>query len=402
VLIASFLVGTTVNGIRLSYGVFFKSLESEFELSRATTSGVLSVFMLLSGFFGFLGGWILDRYGPRTLIFIIGLGSGLSLFLTASTTAPWQLFVSYSLLLSLGTGAAYVVLASTASRWFERKRGLALAIVAAASGMGMVTISPLAAYLISSYDWRTSYIVLGLLAWLIVLPLSVLFKSDPGQVGALADGVPLVAGEIEIQAKASSRPLGGFSLGEASATRSFWLLLSAWLLFSSSQFLILTHVVPDAIDKGISAVAAAVIISIIGVTSIPSMLIGGRISDAVGRKVPVVICMIVHAAAMAGLIWADELWAFYLFAVIYGLARGGIIPPLSAMVGDIFGLHSIGVILGILNISWQIGAAIGPFVGGFIFDLSNSYAIAFSLGVLSLLVAALLVALVKPENQPVH
>ena len=137
VVIACLLINTIIQGTRYSFGVFFKSIEGEFELTRTLTSGVFSVYMVLYSAIAILGGWALDRYGPKVVVFLMGIFVGLSLILTGRTGSAWQLFITYSLLLAIGTGAVYTVLMATTARWFEQKRGLALGITS--SGVGVVT-----------------------------------------------------------------------------------------------------------------------------------------------------------------------------------------------------------------------------------------------------------------------
>ncbi len=119
VVVAIFISSLIMKGIDSSFGVFFTSLESTFGLSRATTSAVLSGRMAFSCLSAVLGGWAIDRYDPRVVFSIMGLFIGISLILTSQTVAAWQLFVTYSLLLSIGIGAYYVVTTSTILRWFD-------------------------------------------------------------------------------------------------------------------------------------------------------------------------------------------------------------------------------------------------------------------------------------------
>ena len=130
-------------GIRLSFGVFFKSIEIEFSLTRAETAGIFSSYMVLCSISSVLGGLVLDRYGPRLVSISIGFFTGASLLLTSRVSSPWQLFISYSLLLSLGTGAVFAVVTSTVSRWFVKNRGFALGIAQSGGPLGAVAIAPL-------------------------------------------------------------------------------------------------------------------------------------------------------------------------------------------------------------------------------------------------------------------
>lgn len=397
VVIASFVINAIVFGTRYSFGVFFKSLESQFDLTRAATSGIFSVYMVLSCAFAMLGGWALDKYGPRIITAAMGLFAGLSLLLTSQVNSPWQLFISYSLLLAIGTGALYTVVMATISRWFDKKRGLALGIAGSGVGLGTVVMAPFATYLISNFDWRIAFIVIGLIAGLVTSLLSLLLRKEPKEIGLLPDGVKPDSGKTGVEVKKDSTPPVSFSLVQASRTRNFWLFWAIWLLWALGLHLVLTHIVPHATDMGISATDAALVLSLIGGISIPGRLTMGMVSDRIGRKVSAVICALLQAGALVLLIWSQDLWLFYVFAAAYGFGYGGLDPPTLALIGDVFGLRSLGVIMGALVVGWGIGAAIGPAVGGLIFDVTKSYFMAFIIGALAMLVAALFVALIKQE-----
>lgn len=398
VVAAGLIIGLIAFGIRYSFGVFFKSIETEFDLTRAATSGIFSAYMVLSGIFSILGGWALDRYGPRTVTFVMGLFTGLSLLLTSQASASWQLFISYSLLFSLGTGAIFTVVNSTVSRWFDKRRGFAVGIASSGGGAGVVVMAPFATYLISNFDWRTAFIVLGLIAWLVVASLSTLLRKDPGDIGLLPDGVKPEAAKIKLQNNETSTQLTGLSLLEASKTGNFWFLGLIWLLLSLSVHLILTHTVPHAIDLGISPIDASVILSLIGAAAFAGRIVAGRVSDNIGRKAPAITCALLQVGALIWLIWVQDLWMFYLFAVVFGFSWGGVGIQVTVLVSDIFGMRSIGAIMGVIVVGWTIGGAIGPTVGGVVFDVSGNYSTAFAIGAVSMLIASLFAALIR-ENQ---
>jgi len=397
VITAYLVIGTIAFGTRQSFGVFFKSIEGEFDLSRAATSGIFSVYMVFGCTFTFLGGWALDRYGPRVVTFLMGLFVGLSLLLTSQVNSLWQLFITYSLLLAIGTSAVYPTMMATTARWFDKKRGLAIGIAGIGVGLGPVVMAPFATYLIANFDWRMAYIVMGLIAGLVVTSLSMLLKKDPGEIGASPDGVRPVSSERLVQDKKSDAQPASFSLLEAFRTTSFWFLGIAWLSIAFCFYLVSTHIVPRATDVGISAADAAVVLALTGGSGILGRLIMGFLSDRIGRKAIAIICALLQAAAMAWLAWSQELWMFYLFAVVFGFGFGGIDAIITALIGDIFGMHSIGAIMGVLAIGWGIGAAVGPIVGGLIFDITKSYFMAFLIGALVMLVTSLSVALIRRE-----
>lgn len=399
--VAFLIIGTTLWGIRFSFGVFFKSIESEFNLTRTATSAIFSAHMVLGGIFSILGGWAFDRYGPRIITLLMGLFTGFSLVLASQTNSLWQLFITYSLLLSLGISASYVVVASTVSRWFDKRRGLALGIATSGAGLGTVVMAPFATYLISHFTWRMAFLIIGVIVWLIVIPLSRLLKKDPYEIGTLPDGANSVSKDVHLQKlknEEDSIPPATLSLLQIFKTRSFWLLLFIWLFYSSSLFLVLTHLVPHATDIGFSAGEAAAVLSLLGGTATAGGVLVGAVSDRIGRKLTAVICALLQAGAIIWLIWAQDLWMLYLFASVYGFAYGGLGPSTTALIGDTLGLRQIGAILGVLGVGWGIGAAIGPAIGGLIFDVSGSYSMAFLIGALVMSAVALLVAPIRRET----
>jgi MFS family permease len=306
------------------------------------------------------------------------------------------LFITYSLLLAMGTSLIYVGVMSTVSQWFDRKRGLAMGIASSGAGLGPLVLAPLATYLISNFDWRTAFLVIGMAAWAIVMPLSRLLRRDPFEIGARPDGVKTNLGEVRVAQVAL--PQSGLSLQQAFRTRSFWLVTFIFLLFASSLFLVLTHLVPHATDIGFSAAEAATILSLAGMAAIAGRAPLGIVSDQIGRKAAAVICTLLHAGAMVWMLWAQDLWSLYLFALAFGLAWGGMGPTMAALISNTFGLGKLGVIMGALEVGFGIGAAIGPVIGGRIFDVSHSYFSAFLYGAAVMLLATLLIVLIRPET----
>lgn len=388
--------GFIMMGVNSSFGVFFKSLEETFSLTRAATSSVLSVRMIFSGLAAFLAGWAIDRYGPRKVFSIMGFFIGLSLILTGLTTAAWQLFITYGLLISVGTGAVYVVTTATILRWFNRKRGLAIGIAGIGGGFGTAVLSPLSAILINSLGWRNTIMLLGGLAWLVMLPVALLFKKDPREIGALPDGE--APGYQPAGAEMETAPSPRRPLSRVFRSQSFWAILFIWLTMAFSSFFIMTHIVPHAIDMGFSSIQAATILSVGGIALIVGRLFAGIISDRVSAKWVAVVSSLIQSAAILGLIWGKELWMLYLFGLVHGLTFGSFGTSITVLIGRTFSLDNIGKILGILEIGIFIGGAIGPYLGGLIFDATGSYATAFLIMAGAVLLRVLLVTLVKTDS----
>ena len=399
VIVAVFLVIQAVlMGIASSFTVFFKSIEAEFELTRTVTSAISSVSMILIPISGFFGGWALDKYGPKVVLLCMGLLTGLSLVLTSRTVAAWQVFLTYSVLLAIGMGPVYVVATSTVSRWFNKKRGLAVGIAGSGEGLGTITMAPLSNFLISKFNWKTAYLIIGLITWAVVIPLSRFLKKEPGEIGALPDGVKVEKDDIASMKQVAQTQESGMTLVETLKTRGFWAVAGIWFFFSFCMSLLFTHIVPHVTDIGMTATEGAIIISIMGAARVAGMIGLGIVADRMGRKKVAIVSTLVMAGAMLWLVWMQELWIFYLFAVLYGLGNGGLFSGVTSLLGDTFGLERLGSILGLLEVGWGIGAGIGPLIGGFIYDTSSSYSLAFILGAGSMAAITFLVVMLQPAS----
>ncbi len=271
------LLGTCF-GISYSFSVYFFSLQSEFSWNRAATSGAFSLYLLLVGFFSIVCGRAVDRYGPKPIVLIMGLISGISLILTATVQTLWQFYFTYSVLLAAGTGGMYIIIMSTASRWFYRKRAFAMGILGAGASMGAVVMAPVSAWLISAYQWRTAYVLTGILAWVLIIPGALALKQDPSEIGAGLDGNPC----FPVKPAADIKKVAAFSIAGAIKSSNFWHLSQVWFWFSFCLYMVITHIVPRAQDSGLKPMQAATLISILTAVSVVSRLAGGMLADRVG------------------------------------------------------------------------------------------------------------------------
>jgi MFS family permease len=394
IVFACFGINAIVHGIRYSFGVFFKSLSGEFDLSRAGTSGISAVYWVLCAIFALLGGWLLDKYGPRKIVMLMGIVTGISLVATSQANTAWQLYLSYSLLLSGGTGAVYSVIMTTTQRWFYKKRGTAVGIVSSGVGIGTIIMTPLSAYLIDTFDWRMTYLMIGLVLGVIFVLLSIPLKRDPAEMGMLPDGAKQNSVETK-KNTVNDSAVASLSLSQALRTMDFWMIAVIWFLWAFSLLLVLTHLVPHLTDIGIPATTAAVISGLIGIVSIAGRLGAGWLSDKLDRKVVTIISILLQAGSLFLLAWSGQLWMFYLFAVIYAIGYGGLDPATLALVGDIFGTRELGKILGSLLVFWPLGAGVGSVVGGLLYDATGSYFSAFLLTASFMVLAGICALLTK-------
>ncbi|MFC2021746.1 MFS transporter [Chloroflexota bacterium] len=392
VLTASFIL-VIMGGILNSFGVFLKPLSFEFGWTRAMTSGAYSMGLFVMGLLYMVTGRLSDRFGPRIVMTVCGLLLGLGCLLMSRISALWQLYLFWGVIIAVSQSGGFVPMASTVARWFVRRRGMMVGIVTAGVGAGGIVIPLVASWLISSYDWRTSFTVLGIIALVLLILAAQFLKRDPSAIGQLPDG--------NSEAKQEDLPseAWGFSLQEAVHTRQFWMLFALLFCFGFGVMAIMTHIVPHATDIGISTIIAASILATIGGLSIVGRIGIGSVSDKIGVRLSLVIGFSIVSVALLWLQLARELWMLYLFAIVFGFGTGGIAALESPLTAELFGLRAHGAVLGATVFGATIGAAIGSFLTGYMFDITNSYYSAFWVSAVISIIATVVASLLKPTHR---
>ncbi|WP_309493347.1 MFS transporter [Candidatus Hecatella orcuttiae] len=389
------LAVTLVYGVFFAFGVFFTPLRSEFGWSNAETSAAFSVHAGAYVASAMLMGKLTDAYGPKLPLGVGGLLMGLGLVLSSLTANLLQFYFFYGLVTSLGVGAVFIPTHSTVVRWFVKRRGAALSVVTVGAGLGAILIPPAVERLIALYGWREAFVVCGVLVWSLMLVGIVLIKNPSREALEAHGELSEEAGNIR-----EASPPESLSLGAALRTKAFWLILSTYLLFFTSTFIPLVHVVPFAIASGIQPLTAAGALSVFGVSSIFGRLTIGPLSDRIGRVRALVICLALLTGSIISLVGVKNAFALYLSAAVFGYAFGGFIPQMPAIIGDFFGSKSIGVVYGVFEgLAYGIGIGIGPVLGGYLIDVTGGYREAFLAGGLITFSALLSIALTRPPRK---
>ncbi|MBA7672941.1 L-lactate transporter [subsurface metagenome] len=397
VVAAAFLITAITCGAFYSYGVFFMPVLTEFGSTRGLISGVSSVAGFTYAATIPLAGLLADRYGFRLIMAITAGLLGLGFLLSSQVQAVWQLYLFAGLFTGCGSSIAIALPLSMVSQWFTRRQGLALGIASAGIGFGTALVPVLAACLISDYGWRVAYAIVGSLVCLICIPLSLITMRKPQD-----SYVQAYEGEKTTGADAHRQGDGnpGSSLLEAVRTAPFWFLFAVYALCILGLAAIMIHVVPYALDMGLPAVTAAGLLTVIGVCSIIGRLASGAASDKVGTKPVLAACLAAQGIMMLWLMNAGDLWSLYLFAVFFGISYGGCIPLIPKMTSQLFGSRSIGAIFGGISVADGVGFMIGPFLAGYVFDITGSYHISFLGFGAGVLAAVILSLFLRPPRKP--
>jgi len=392
VVAAAFVVLFTAYGAQYCFGVFFAALLDEFHWSRASLSGVFSLYAFFYCVFGFAAGRLSDALGPRWVIAGGGLVLGGAMAAMALVHELWQPYLLYGLVAALGMGTAYVPCNSTVVKWFAAKRGLAMGLANTGAGAGTLVLPPLAQWVVTGLGWRGAYVVFGLAVVLVINAVAPLMRRDPESMGLHPDG--------GAPAPPSAARDGGHELplGAAMRTGAFWLLAAAFTATWMPVFIPLVHLVPFARDLGHSAETGAWLVSTLGAGAVIGRLVMGPVSDRIGRRPALVTAMALQAIAFLGLAAAQGLGPLVATVFVYGYSYGTISTLFGAIIGDFFGPAQAGSLVGFLFMLSGSMAAWGPLAAGAIYDATGGYGLIFRLAAGTNVLAAVLLTLARPPH----
>ena len=356
-----------VYGTQNSFGVFFKPMIKDFGWSRAETAGPFALQFLVGGIGSIVAGSLSDRFGPRKVVAIGGLILSGGYLLTATIHSLWQLYLYYGIVAAAGTSAMYVPVVSLIARWFAKRRGLVSGIGISGIGFGIGVVPLVASNIIAATDWRSAMLFVGLISLLIVV-IAQFLKNAP------QDSVSSEKSQSQNAGRVYSRD---FTFRRAAATPQFWMVFASWICYGYFAQLTLVHIVPYATDIGMTAVAAATVLTVIGLVGTPSRILLGLIGDRLGNRTTIFAGFAILAVAYVGLTASDSVITLYLFAAVFGALSGfGIL--IVPTIAEIYGFRDLGAISGVIVSGYNLGGAISPPLAGAIFDKTQSYEWAFA------------------------
>jgi MFS family permease len=396
VVLALFVVTFGISTPLAAYGVFLPILAEQFAWSRGAIATALSINLLVGGVAGFAIGALADRHGPRAMLMVTVALAGAAFALVSTVEALWQLYLFVGVLGGVGMSSFYLLSAATVTHWFEARRGLALALVLVGFSLGYISAGPLAAALITAVGWRIAYALLGVGSGLMTLLAAVTVRLPRP-----AEAAPL-APPHGVRRRGPPAAIEGVTLREALADPRQWLINVAWFLLGGLALMISVHVVPFARDQGISLAAASLALSAYGVGSVSGRLLSGAVSDRLGAHTTLRIGFALQIVALAALLWLPSQELLMLGLGLFGAGFAAADTMITRIIPDVFGLRAIGGIMGILNLGWRTGAALGPAAAGFVYDVTGSYTVPFGAAPLAVLVSWALFTLGTRSRRPAH
>lgn len=379
----------TAQGTRIAFGAFIPAWEEDLHISRGTVSLVSMASFLVYGLTQPLVGYLAGRFGARTVLASGVFLAGLGLAASSQAGSVGGLFGLYGVLASLGFSAASGVTAGlVVSQWFTARRGVAFAFVESGFGIGQFIFVPLSLLLIDLYGWRTTLVVEGLLLLVLVGPLvAIMLRSTPQDMGKEPYGGPEEAAPDRTPAKQ------GNSISQVLRSRLLWGLVTPFFVCGvTTTGLIDTHLIPLAHDHGASTALAGTAVSLLAAANITGILASGPLSDRYNCGRILAVIYGVRAITLLLLVLAPYGALLIVFAIVFGLVDFASVTPTHLIATQHFPAASLGLVFGLLSMGHQVGSALGSYLPGLLYDLTDSYTPTL-IGCSAALVAAMLVCL---------
>jgi MFS family permease len=418
VLVSGILNGFGAGVHFYGFSVFFNPMREEFGWTRAQMAGVFSLARLEGGIEGPFAGWLVDNVGPRKM-FIIALvivGAGYIAFCLINSLL--MLYLIFGLLISVGYNTGFYRASNTiVANWFIKKRTRALSYLALGAGIGGAVVVPALGWLIGFAGWRWAAVIIGLLMWVVGIPLAATLRHRPEEMGLRPDGEPVEeAREKETDGQPTSASLASsaatpmararvseevnFTARQALKTSTFWMLALAMVFRSTILSSIVVHQIPHLEDIGIPRHTAEAMLGLMVLMSIPGRLVFGWLGDIVSKQYLMVLVCVLQGIGVFILASASSLGWVFVFLVLYALGYGGAIPLMPAFRGELFGRKAFATIGGIMTPLTTLSAVAGPIFAGYLYDVTDSYRIAFYTFAIMVLLSGVTFFLVRPPKPP--
>lgn len=397
----TFLGLFAIFGVRASFGAYVIPWEEEFAISRTTVTFISMLSLITYATFQPIAGKLGDKYGARVVLAVSLLLSGVALILASMAGQLWQVAVLYGVVASIGmAGSSNVTASAIVAHWFVDKRGLAMGLVLSGMAAGQLVITPVSLFLIAQYDWRLCMLVFSVIIALIILPICYLFvRSKPADMGLRPYGVTeeVAAGQAAVSPE---KKINGDSIFAVMKERTFWLLAIPYFICGFTDVgLIGTHFIPFAAGKDFSVVIIGTVMAIIASFNIVGTIGTGYLSDKLDSGKLLAMIYWTRGVMFILVLTAENPVLLYVFAVLYGATEMASIAPTSTMCAHLFKQYSIGAVFGFVSVSHQLGAALGSFVPGVLYDLTGSYTMVFVISIVLLAGSGLVVRQVSDKEK---
>ena len=389
--------------VSFGFGFLINPLSDEFGWTVTQIAIISSFIRLEGGFLDPIGGFIIDRWGPKKIIiggqFLIGLG----LILTSQVTELWQFYAAVMLTNAGSAVGSFFACRALVVRWFVRSRGRAMGFMTPAASAGQLLL-PLVAFFITRLGWSDALLVLGLTIWAICVPLSFLVRDDPYTYGLLPDGdAPVETGTESGQTGETSPPLRiteqGMRWQDALRVHAFWMLGIATAIWSLYHGIVRLFLIPHMEGLGYTREEAGTFMLIFFLISIPGRVAAGWLADHVSSKKLLTAVLISQSLGLLALAFSSSWIHLFLYALGYEWAVGGWLALQGIIIAQYFGVSNYATIIGLMMTMGVLGGFMGPVIGARLYDYTGSYEAAFLLAAALGIVALPFILSLRSNNE---
>jgi len=384
------LLGCVAIGAMFSLPVFLLPVSRDTGWSVTGVSSAMTIGFVAMALASMVWGTLSDRWGPRVIVLIGSAVLAAALALASRATSLIEFQLVFGLAVGGAAAAIFAPMMACVTGWFDTHRSLAVSLVSAGMGMAPMTMSPLAAWLISIYDWRTSLLIIAALAAAVMIPVALLVRRPPALTSQNAAASP--GGERH----------SAMSVGQAMRSPQFIILLLTNFFCCATHSGPIFHTVSYAISCGIPVIAAVSIYSVEGLAGMGGRIAFGLLGDRFGAKHVLVTGLLLQAFAVLAYVFVSQLGAFYVVATLVGFIYAGVMPLYAVLARENFPLRMMGTVIGGTAMAGSLGMATGPLTGGLIYDSFASYTWLY-VGAWGIGLGAFLISLTFkpfPKNQP--
>ncbi len=374
------LLGCVAIGAMFSLPVFLRPISEDTGWSVTGVSSAMTVGFLSMAVASIAWGSLSDRLGARLIVLIGSVILAGSLFLASRATSLIEFQIVFGLLVGAATAAVFAPMMACVTGWFDTHRSLAVSLVSAGMGMAPMTMSPLAAWLVSVYDWRTALQIIAVIVAVVMIPTTLLVRRPPVQDNRGAD------------TSMDSGPQSAISVGQAVRSPQFIVLLLTNFFCCATHSGPIFHTVSYAVTCGIPMIAAVSIYSVEGLAGMGGRVAFGLLGDRFGAKRILVLGLLIQAFGALAYVFVSALGAFYAVAALFGFIYAGIMPLYAVLARENFPQRMMGTVIGGTAMAGSLGMATGPLAGGLIYDAFASYAWLY-IGAWGIGIGAFLIAL---------
>jgi len=384
VVAVGFILLLLMFGTRLSFGLYIKPLAENFGATRASVSGSQSLYMITYAVISLIAGSLADNHGPRRVIMGGAIFMGVGMLLASCITSVWQYYLTYGILVAIGSGTLYVPVVGAISKFFTKHRNLALGLTTSGGGVGQYLFPLFVQKIIELEGWQAAFLYTSVFMLIFGVGLPWIFlrgRGLPEDVRYLRQKVS--AENDQENAPADFRGPKQYTLRQAISTVPFWTYFMMYFIICFViDGTVFVHLYPYLTDIGFSGQTAAKSLGYLGLISTGAMIALSPLGDKLNKRLLLTVFLAVHTLLLLWLIHIRSELSLWGFTISYGIILGAGWPLTVSILGDIFGSRGIGSILGACTMAFGMAGLIAPWLAGYIFDHYNSYVPIFYLTVL--------------------